>query len=203
MKEITISIPAVDEAAIGKLEQLKTEAHLSELAAVRALRATYSHLARHNGYVRIGFESRTGSDCERSYYYEPNNKRTRALLTVDSFSKDAESDFTGSFGGYRLYLTEHDDWLELTRKGAYSSEDGNLSYWCCRDNVLRMAELGPEEVGTIRVLSDEQVASEYDLTDIVEGIAKSLKTLVEKLPSRYSKLRQRMALADKLVDALK
>jgi hypothetical protein len=221
--EITITLPAIDEQLIANLDTLTTEASATEVEALKAIREKYAPLARQNGFVRIGWmRSGDGSNWseERSYYYERSGKKIRALKVYDGFEQPNTTQNTGSNTGDRLYLLETGEWLRIERTGSWSQMQGATQEWSCGPGILdrgyddpSLRELrdvaasegytDPEHgSGSIRTVTDAEVEAEYPFDEILTELAKSLKTLQEKLPARMTKVQQRVALASQLLAAL-
>jgi hypothetical protein len=210
MNEITITLPAIDESIIANLETLTTEASSSEAEAIKALREKYAPLAKHNGYVQIAWTYRgDGSNWreERDYYYkrDSNGKRVRAFKVYDGFDRTHTSQHTGARIGDRLYLLETGHWLRIERTGNWSQWQGAAEGWSCGAGIIDRSEYDDEsrdEGGSIRIMTDAEVETEYELSAIVEGLAESLKSLAEKLPGRLTRVQQRVELATQLLTAL-
>jgi hypothetical protein len=188
MEPITVSIPAIDDALIANLETTNVELGANEVAAVVAIRERFTQYAKHNGYIKIAWSSAGNQNWsnEEEEFYERDGKQVHGLLVADSFSRERDSEFRGRLTGFRLYLTDY-GWIELERRGSFSQWQGEPQSWEAK----------------VRDLSDEQVATEYDLLGIAHGLATALKTMAEKLPERYTKLRQKSEFTAKLIEALK
>lgn len=210
MNEINITLPAIDETVIANLETLSTQASANEVEALKAIREKYAPLAKQNGFVRIAW-TRCGDGSnwsqERDYYYERNGKRIKALKAYDGFDHPHTSQNTGHNTGDRLYLLETGEWLRIERTGHWSQWQGSSQAWACGAGIIDRGEFdgSPDESdgGSVQIRTDAEVEAEYNLEDIVSELAKSLKTLAEKLPARMNRLQQRVALATQLLEALK
>jgi hypothetical protein len=204
-KEITITLPAIDETIIANLDSLTTQASATEVEALKAIREKYAVLARQNGYVKIGYTWRGNQNWseEQSYHYERNGKRVKALLAFDNFEQPKTSEFAGENTGDKLYLLETGEWLRVERTGEWSQYQGSPGWWACGEGILPDDwSMGERIDGSIRTLTDAEVEAEYPLDGIVDEIGKSLKKLSEKLPERMSRVKQRAELASQLLAAL-
>lgn len=201
-EQITITLPAVDEHAIATLETEKQLVAETEEAALRGIRQRYAPLARHNGFVRIAWYSRQTSNYQverEEFYRAADGKRVRAFLVVDHFDRDYDDQNRGSLTGCRLYLTAQGEWLEIERAGHWTQWQGEPQSWGCGTDLNNDQ---PED-GYVRALPDDEIAELYCLSEVVAGLGKALAGLDERIPGRLVKVRQRAALAAKLLDALK
>ncbi len=164
-------------------------------------------MARQNGYILIAdYEAGdANSHVHKQLFLERDGKRLRALKCFDSFDKNHESQNSGSLAGFRLYLAESCEWIELERHGLWSAWQGSPDWWGCGEFV------GPDgwdeeednSGGHVRIMTDAEVAAEYELDKIVQQLGKSLKTLAEKVPERMARVKQRAELASQLLAGLK
>ncbi len=213
--QITVTIPAIDEAVIAAIKSESEIVAESEVAAIQVLRQKYAPFARQNGYVRTGWEaqSTSNSSWEREAYYRVEGKRVRALLCVDDFdSENNRGDQNrGRCTGSRLYLLASGEWLEITRVGTWSQWQGEGKGWACGDVDWDTDDDGDDSdydeydsgpSGSTKAVDDEYVQSHYQLGAVVKGLSEALKTMGEKLPERLAKLRQRAELAQKLLASL-
>lgn len=205
MESINIALPAI---SIELIEQVNTQQQIlaeSELAAVRKLREVYGPLAKQNGFIKIWDWDRytnSGQHIAGSEgHLKEDGKRVRALLAVDDFTQENTTEFNGINTGTRLYVRDN-DWIAIKRYGKWSQYQGSPSFWACGeiDDEYFREDLGRH--GGIWYLTDEEVAGRYKLEAICEGLAESLKTLSEKLPERYSRLKAKTEAAQRLVAAL-
>ncbi|MGO9302337.1 MAG: hypothetical protein ACLP3R_01365 [Candidatus Korobacteraceae bacterium] len=193
-QEVTITLPAIDDTTIADLAAAQTTVIVKESDAVRLLRETYAKYARHAGFVRIADHD------EKNYYYMHSGKKVHALLICDGFySTTSERDRGGCLLGSRLYLTEHDQWLEITRFGHWSQYVDSPGWWSCDPSIV---DVYVEPTGSTQVLTDEQVRASYKLSDILSTLAKSLTTMSAKLPQRLTKVRRDIELAAQVIAAL-
>ena len=148
----------------------------------------------------------TNWSASNDVHYERNGRKIRALLVFDNFSSTNTDQNSGTYEGDKLYLLESGEWLRIERRGTWSQWQGSPDQWGCgvsartsETNEYDQDDLG----GDIRIVTDAEVEGEYPLAGIVEELAKSLRTLTEKLPARMVKVQQRVKLAQKLLEALK
>jgi hypothetical protein len=208
MEQITITLPAIDEAVIANLETLRTQASATEIEALKAVREKYAPLAKHNGWIKIADYDMATSNyrIDRDLHYVVDGRKVKGLLCYDGFSSDHTDQNRGNQTGDRLYLTESGQWLRIERDGHWTQWQGEAQWWGCGVSAIpsdgRYEDMD-DTGGSIRVVTDAEVEAEYDVDDIVAQLAKSLGTLATKLPQRMTKLQQRVALASKLLEALK
>ena len=206
MKEITVTLPAIDETIIANLDTLTTQASATEVEALKAIREKYAVLARQNGYIRIAHYGVQNANWSRSedVHYERNGRKVRALLAFDNFGSDNTDQNSGTYSGDKLYLLASGEWLRIEREGTWSQWQGSPDQWGC--GVSASAQVDDYDAGDVggdvRIVTDAEVEAEYPLDGIVEQIGKSLKTLGEKLPARMVKLQQRVDLASQLLGRL-
>ena len=208
MNEITITLPAIDETVIANLDTLTSQASATEIEALKAIREKYAMLARQNGYVRIAHWSVTNSNwsARNDVHYERKGRKVRALLAFDNFGSTNTDQNSGTYEGDRLYLLESGEWLRIERRGTWSQWQGSPDQWGCgvSARTSETDEYDQDDLGgDIRIVTDAEVEGEYPLSGIVEELAKSLKTLSEKIPQRMTKVQQRVALANQLLAGLK
>jgi len=208
-EQITITLPAINPALIASIEQESVSVAASEVDAFAAIRAAYAPLARHAGYVRIGWEYRgDGSNWreERDHHYRRDGKIIHAILCDDSFDKTHDSQWTGRRTGTQLWLIETGEWLRIERDGNWSAYQGASEYWACGWDVPSFSEDESEceggNSGSVRVIDDAEVARLYHLDAVLAELGKSLSTMAAKLPERLTRIRQRAELAAKLIAAL-
>jgi hypothetical protein len=202
---ITITLPAINDEAIQRLEQQQTETFATEQSALEAMLKTYGRYAKHAGYVKVAsYESEGKSDA---VYLQSGGKKVRGLLADDNFVRERthHNDTRGVLSGDRLYLTGS-GWVRIVREGSWSQWQGEPDVWRC-GNVPFADETGddydePPNQGRIVHLDSAEVASQYKLSEICQQLAKSLEKLNEAIPERYAKLRQQAELAGQILSAL-
>lgn len=207
---ITIMIPAVDEASIAMLETERPLVAATEETLLAALRTRYAPLARHNGFVRVAWYSKQTSNysTEREEFYcDGAGRKVKAFLVVDQFDREHDDQNRGSLTGARLYLTAGGEWLAVERMGHWSQWQGEAQYWSAGVSIDNSGsterewdEYGP--IGSTQTMTDAEVAHRFPLTEVVGGLSKALGGLNERIPERLAKMRQRAALAAKLLEAL-
>lgn len=206
--EITITVPAISPDVISAIEQETVSAEQGEIEALAALREKYGPLARHNGFIKIGYSYRgDGSNWreEREYYYERDGKRVHGLLAVDNFESPNTDRNRGLRSGYRIYLLETGEWLRIERDGNWSQWQGEPEEWACGEGITFAAEeydISNSNGGSIRVISDAEVTAGDSFEVIIKGLAKELGEMRTKLPERLTRIRQRAALASELLAKL-
>jgi hypothetical protein len=138
VKEITISLPAIDERILEELIILTTHASANEAEAVKAIREKYATLAAHNGYIKIGHSWKGNQNWSesRDYHYKRDHRKIRGLLARDEFETIHTSEYSGTYAGTRLYLLETGEWLRIERRGKWSSYQNSPDCWACDDDVL-------------------------------------------------------------------
>jgi len=203
MDQITVTIPAIDETVMATIDRLTTQASASEVEALKEIRAKYARLGRQNGYVRIAHYGvqNTNWNVSNDVYYERDGRKARALLTFDNFGDRNTDQNSGIYEGDKLYLLESGEWLRIERAGYWSRWQGSPDAWGC--GVSADSDDDRDTGGSVKILTDDQVAAEYPLEGILDQLGKSLRTLAEKLPQRMAKLQQRVSLAAQLMEALK
>ena len=210
MDSITITIPKINPETITALETAQTQEHETVVQALAAIREKYSPFAKHNGFVKIAATYRgdgTNWREEKDYYYERDGKKVRALLALDDFSTRNSSQNHGRVCGTRLYLLASGEWLMIERDGNWSAWQGAPESWSCGDGIINTEiadsfEDCENNCGSIRIVTDAQVESEFDLADILKKLADSLTTMSEKLADRLVKVKQRTAIAAQLLAAI-
>ena len=206
MNQITITLPAIDETVIANLDTMTIQASATEIEALKAIREKYAVLARQNGFVRIAHYSVSNTNWSTSNdaHYERKGRKVRALLAFDNFSSTNTDQNSGTYEGDKLYLLESGEWLRIERGGNWSQWQGSPDQWGCdADASPNEEEYGLVRLGSVRILNDAEVQTEYPLSGVVEELGKSLKTLAEKLPARMVKVQQRTNLASQLLAGLK
>lgn len=207
---ISITLPVIDLATVKALERAATETFETETSALFALRTKYGPLAKHGGFIKLASSESSGDGWKRNhqcYLKDENHVRTRAFLVIDEFAETKDAVATGSNDGCRLYLTQDGTWIELKRQGRWVSGRNGPDNWTCgvwwetSDGSDPSLGRGPAP-GSCLVVDDAYVASEYNLRDILEGLAASLHKCAESLPQRWTKLRQRTELARHVTQAL-
>lgn len=186
---ITVTLPAVDDTLIAKLEETRLELEGGEVAALSVIRQKYAPYARHNGHILTSYEKIGNQNWEETLteHYERDGRTAKALKVVDDFGRENTEEYRGNLIGTRLYLTEDGEWLQVRRTGRWSNWQGEGQKW----------------EGTVHILTDEQVQRTYFLRAIVEGLSEALTELAKKLPERYTRLRQQTELAAKVIAALR
>lgn len=206
MNQITITLPAIDETVIANLDTMTIQASATEIEALKAIREKYAVLARQNGFVRIAHYSVSNTNWSTSndVHYERKGRKVRALLAFDNFGSTNTDQNSGTYEGDKLYLLESGEWLRIERRGNWSQWQGSPDQWGCdADASPNEEEYGLVQLGSVRILNDAEVQTEYPLSGVVEELGKSLKTLAEKLPARMVKVQQRTNLASQLLAGLK
>ena len=206
MNQITITLPAIDETVIANLDTMTIQASATEIEALKAIREKYAVLARQNGFVRIAHYSVSNTNWSTSndVHYERKGRKVRALLAFDNFGSTNTDQNSGTYEGDKLYLLESGEWLRIERRGNWSQWQGSPDQWGCdADASPNEEEYGLVRLGSVRILNDAEVQTEYPLSGVVEELGKSLKTLAEKLPARMVKVQQRTNLASQLLAGLK
>ena len=213
---MTIVIPTPPTDLVSQIETATIETLDDETKAVAALREKFAAYAKHNGYIKIADYQCRDSNFSRSeeLYYRQGGKRVRALLVDDDFSSNSSNQNSGQYTGTRLYLTESGEWLKIERSGHWSNWQGTPCSWGCgvsaspndSDNheYDYAIEQSGEDVqrGYVKTLSDERVAAQHDISEMLSGLTKSMTETCEKLPQRYAKLKQRAELARNILEAL-
>jgi hypothetical protein len=187
--KITVELPAIDEALIERIDKTRIEAFDNECQALATLRERYAPLARHNGFVKVKYQS-LGENGEESFYLlDSAGEQIRAFRCLAEFCTrvDPSDSDRGTFAGYRLYLTELGQWIQLERYGDWSK-------WANEEDVWS---------STVTTLTDMEVATRFELTDIIKGLSEALQKLANDLPGRLVKVQQRAKLAAELLTALK
>lgn len=209
-EQITVTLPAIDATIIETIERETASTHDSEAAAIAAIREKYAHLARHNGDIKIGrrVNGNPNYSFDDAAYLMKEGCKVKGLLCFDTFDKQKTAEWSGIFSGERLYLTA-DGWIEIKRAGSWSQYQNSTDVWTCGDVTFENdtdenSDYGPASAGHVKVLTDANVLAEgYSVLLLCETLAKSLKTLGEKLPERLTRIRERASLASKLLEALK
>lgn len=188
-QEFTITFPAVSTETIEQLDQTEQLLAAREIAFVATLRTKFGSLATLDGSIRIS-DYKIGNQnwCTTGKtWLSRGGRRVKGLLSADGFASPFDSESAGKHTGERLYLTAT-GWVEITRTGSWSQWQDTANYWTCDGNFADRQEFEVNG-GGIRWLTDEQVAHEYDIKDVAEMLAKSLKTLAVKIPERMNRKR--------------
>jgi hypothetical protein len=207
---MTIEVPTPSTELLTQLETVTVQTDQAEAAAIAGIREKFTCYAKHNGHIKTAdFHKSDGANynIDRDAYHEPDGKRLQALLVADHFTEAHTDQNRGSKGGFRLYLTEAGEWLELKRVGRWTRWQGEPSYWYTSgesgERVGALDEGEPPAGGHVRTMTDAQVADEYDLETILEQLGKTMAEMCAKLPERYNRLKTRAELAQRTIDALK
>jgi len=179
-------IPAIDETVIAALDAETAMEATTKTAALEALRVRYAPLARHAGFVQTEYDYAHESDTT-DHYRGGDGTKVHAILAVDCFDRTTTDVGRGEQTGDRLYLLESGQWLRIERTGTWSAWSGASEGWSC---------------GAIAKVTDEEVAAEYDLGEIVKELSKQLTIMATKLPARLSGVRARTEAARALLDAI-
>jgi hypothetical protein len=203
MQEITIAIPAVDDAAIVPYQQQITTTVASETDAVRLIREKYARYAKHNGFIRVALRSTLTT--EKTYYYHNvAGRKAKGLLVADAFDAEQVDRATYTREGSRLYLLESGEWLQITRSGHWDGEGGETEHWDCGADSV--PDAGAEYLeggeGSMITLTDAMVAANWALTSILQQLAKTMTDFATKISQKHGKLAQRAELATKVIEAL-
>jgi len=209
---MTIEIPTPSADLISRIETATIETDQKETDAIAAIRQRFAGYAKHNGYIKTASFHLTSSNysLEREAFHRVDGKRIRGLLALDDFSERHSDQNRGTRHGTRLYLTEAGEWLELRREGVWSQWQGSPNYWytdsASEHGIGPGSEFGDEygecKFGHVKTMTDAEVAAKYSLMDILEELGKSLKTMCEKLPVRYSRLKARAELAGRVMASI-
>ena len=207
--QITITLPKIDETIISAIETETLATQETETLAIAALRTAYAPLARQNGYIKTSYHiHQTSNFCnERETWYRHAGRKVKALLIIDNFRRTHNDENSGDQVGKRLYLAmtgTESKWIELEREGTWSAWQGTPEGWCAgADDAEYDGEYADPSTGSLKIINDEQVASQYKLIDVVDGLSDSLTVMAKKLPERLTKVRQRATLASQLLASLK
>ncbi len=184
---MTIEIPTPSAEFLVQLEQATIDTNQSEASAFATLRERFAPYAKHNGFIMTGFEqtcyaSSNGEGSTVWDHYRENGGKVRGLLCYDGFDEERpHSQNSGTYTGWRLWLTEGGEWLSVRRTGEWSQWQGSTRSW----------------TADVRILTDAQVVYEtsghrhYPLGKIVEQLGKSMAEMADKLPPRMAKLKAR------------
>jgi hypothetical protein len=133
----------------------------------------------------------------------------RAFARAHAQGQANEDQNSGRNEGFRLYLTEGGEWLELERAGRWTQWQGSPSYWYTDADsaqaigILDNESMEPPTGGKIRSMTDAEVAAEYVFADVLSQIGKSMAELCKKLPERYNRLKANAELAQRAVAAIR
>jgi hypothetical protein len=142
--------------------------------------------------------------ADREAYMEEGGKRVHGLRVSDDFDRNHSDQNRGANIGGRLYLTENGEWIEINRVGRWSDWQGEAYYWYTSQESAEAIELEAGDLaGSIRPMTDEEVADEYDIGNLLDELGKSLAELCKKLPARYNRLKANTELAQRTIEALK
>jgi hypothetical protein len=208
MPEITITIPQIDPAMFDALEAAQTQAHESELAAVRAIREKFAAAAKHGQKIKTAHYD-CNDTSNRVYIneealYRVDRKLVKGLLIVDGFTH-TERGNGGENVGTRLWLTAA-GWVEQKRTGAWSRYSGSADWWCAGAKTAYMSDNDSDwdtgyGGGNTKPLTDEQ-AAEYKLAAILKGLDKAVAESKDRVPKRIAKLQEQIAVAQGVAAAL-
>jgi hypothetical protein len=215
---MTIEIPTPSADLLSQIETASIEIQESETAAVAAIRERFAPYAKHNGYIKTGDESQSTSNSSwsrQAYYSEPGpTLRTRGLLCHDSFDDNTNrgDQNRGTYSGSRLYLTDANKWLEITRSGSWSRWQGEGEGWACGDVDWDDAtdetddsygDVNSGYSGGTKTLTDAEVAARYNVDEILAELGKSMTVMCQKLPERFNRIKARAELSARIIDGLK
>ena len=214
---MAIEVPTPSTDLISQVQTATIETTLAEVSAITALRQTFTQYAKHNGFIYIG-NSTTKDNVGRvtrdvDYYHGKAGQvvvgkganRMHGILMIDTF--DSSGSDSGRVFGYRLWLTEDGVWLELKRDGRWSNWQGAGEHWACGQGIIGQEDpaycepYGDQTGGHIRVMTDTEVADEYNLADLLERLGKSMDKMCKTLPDRFSRLKARTELAQRVIAA--
>ncbi len=219
---MTIEVPTPSADLISQIETATIETEQAEVAAIAAIREKFARYAKHNGFIKTGEESQYTSNSSWSreaYYRKPGpTTRMRGILCADDFGSSCNrgDQNRGTYGGSKLYLTETGEWLRITRSGSWSHWQGEGEGWACGDvewdgdgedtddgygDANNYSDGGYG--GSIDTLTDAEVGAKYHLDAILMDLGKSMKTMCEKLPERFNRLKSTAELAQRTIEALK
>jgi hypothetical protein len=204
---MTIEVPIPSAELIQQLETATIDTNQTETAAIAAIRERFTEYAKHNGNIQTAsyYESHGihRTDCEA--YMMDGGRRVRALRVFDDFGEDGEQG--GAMTGYRLYLSERGEWIEVMRSGSWTPFEGQATYWFADIESAETIELTESTIyeqglGHVRKMTDEEVAKEYNLDAVLTELGKSMAEMTKKLPARHAELRQRAELAARVIAAV-
>lgn len=181
---MTIEVPTPSAELIQQLETATIETNQTEAAAIAAIRVRFTEYAKHNGNIQTASYHKS-----QEAYLMDGGRRLRAIRVFDNFGEE-DGDQGSSMSGYRLYLSERGEWVEVMR-AVCVFEGEEASYWVCDG-----------ETGHVRKMTDDDVASEYELAALLAELGKSMTEMTKKLPARHAKLRQRAELASRVIAAV-
>ena len=206
MSDIVITIPQIDPQMFEVLEAAQAQAFDSELAAVRAIREKFAVAAKHGQRIKTASYScnntQTHFFVNQEEWFRIDGKLAKGLLIVDDFAY-TERGNGGRNTGRRLWLTAA-GWVQQERVGEWSRFSGASDWWCAGDETPYMREDEGDSNyggGLTRPASDE-VASQYDLDEILKGLAKAITDSKDRVPKRIAKLQEQIAVAKGVAVAL-
>jgi hypothetical protein len=204
---MTIEVPTPSADLISQIETQTIQTDETETAAIAAIRERFAPYAKHNGYVRIAhYEASTCNwSVDRSVYYkDAGGKRVKALLACDSFSTGSENQNNGSLGGRRLYLLSTGEWLDIKRYGSWTQWQGSPNHWGCGADASPNTDDGDDSSsrGYAKIVTDSEVAADWDLAEVLADLGKAMATMCNKLPARFTALQGRAELARRILENL-
>ena len=200
MSDIVITIPQIDPQMFDALEAAQTQAHESELAAVRAIREKFAAAAKHG--QRIKTSSWQAKHVEDETYLRDGKALVKGWEIVRGFSFDDPNSNGSTISGHSLWLTAG-GWVEQEFRGNWSRYSDSLDWWCAGDTTPQMDDAQSDGFGGgyTKHVSDE-VASEYRLEDILAGLGKAIAESKDRVPKRIAKLQEQIAVAQRVAAAL-
>jgi hypothetical protein len=207
---MNIEVPTPSTELLTQLETTTTETIQSETIAVTAIRERFAPFPRHNGHIKIGkeWQSTSNSSWERNAYLSHESGKMHGLVCVDNFTESTNrgDQNRGQFGGEQLYVTQTGEWLEITRTGHWSNWQGEGGGWACGDVPWSSDEdycVDRGYDGCIKTMTDAEVGAQYNLDEILDGLAAAMATMCQKLPDRLTRIKARGELAQRIISALK
>lgn len=201
---INITIPTIPAQMYEDLEASTNQQFEAEASALKAIREKFAKASKHGQRIKIAFYDVTDPG-QRRYITEEDflrgldGKLLKGWELIDGWEKRREGN-AGAVVGSGLFLTER-GWVELIYTGQWSNYQGSPTWWAAGGEVP-MFEGGDKGGGSYAFVTDEYVAQEYELEDVLTGLSKAIEVSKDRVPKRIANAHEAIALATKVTQAL-
>lgn len=199
MSEITITLPAVEPLLnlAVETEAAAAVAVANEESAFAAILAKYSDLARHGQRIKTAlYECHNPGQrvsISEEAFLRSDGKIARGFVLIDNWEELGGGN-SDDIGGVALVMADGRFWkLEYT--GRWSRWQGAADWWAAGDTTRHINNMDPRHIGSHNPITPAEAAAEFDLADVLRGLAKALAETADRLPKRLARVKQRAALA--------